>query len=54
MNGPYSMVSVQAEYPNQQLVNDCEDWHHRLNRNGGNQPLGKNINIVHDFKVVFM
>ena len=29
-------------------------WHNRLSRIGGNLPLGKNIDIVHDFKVVFM
>ena len=34
--------------------NDYEGWHNRLNRIGGNQPLGKNIDIVHDFKVVFI
>ena len=34
--------------------NDYEGWHNRLNRIGGNQPFGKNINIIHDFKVVFI
>lgn len=29
-------------------------WHNRLSRIGGNLPLGKNIDIVHDFKVVFI